>query len=94
MWEERNGLDRYTVILLVDLTVSITYDCQIFSLGQRCFVVALCTSNYLVRILFHMTNYVNITISQKYSGNGCTSASSQYQAISLLAARPGYEAKL
>ena len=42
------------------------------------------TFEYLVRILFHVTVYVNVTILRKYSGNVRACASSRYQAVSLL----------
>ena len=41
-------------------------------------------SNILSVYYCTRTSYVNVTILQKYSRNGCTCASSQYQAIFLL----------
>ena len=56
-------------------------------LSVHCFIVAhftvLYVYEYLVRILLHVTIYVNVTILRKYSGNGHACASSRYQTVSL-----------
>ena len=83
------GQGSYAVILLVLLLGSlkiakfsgVSVHCNFPAFFQLCTYT---TFEYLVRILFHLTVYVNVTILRKYSGNVRACASSRYQAISLL----------
>ena len=83
----RQQLLRY----LVSLAIGVTYDCQFLQLECALFCcssffsfVHILLSNILSVLYCTWTIYVNITILWKYSGNGHTCASSQYQAVSLL----------
>ena len=83
------GQGNYAVILLVLLLGSlkiakfrgVSVHCNFSNFFQLCTYT---TFEYLVRILFHVTVYVNVTILRKYSGNVRACASSRYQAVSLL----------
>ena len=83
------GQGSYAVILLVLLLGSlkiakfsgVSAHSNFSSFFQLCTYT---TFEYLVRILFHVTVYVNVTILRKYSGNVRACTSSRYQAVSLL----------
>ena len=91
------GQGSYAVILLVLLLGSlkiakfsgVSVHFNFSSFLQLCTYT---TFEYLVRILFHVIVYVNVTILRKYSGNVRGCASSRYQAVSLLPRGLGYEA--